>query len=41
MSSMSVRPLDVGERAAFQGLIRYSFNKLKRVARQAQSNPQP
>jgi hypothetical protein len=40
MSSMSVRPLDIGERAAFQGLIRYSFNKLKRVARQAQNIPQ-
>jgi hypothetical protein len=33
MSSMSLRPLDVGERAAFEGLIRYTFNKLKRLAR--------
>ena len=33
MSSLSLRPLDVGERAALQGLIRYTFNKLKRMAR--------
>jgi hypothetical protein len=33
MSSLSLRPLDVGERAAFEGLIRYAFNKLKRMAR--------
>ena len=29
----AVRPLDVGERAALQGLIRYTFNKIKRMAR--------
>ena len=34
MSAMGLRPLDVGERAAFQGLIRYAFNKVRRVARQ-------
>jgi hypothetical protein len=33
MSSLSLRPLDVGERAALQGLIRYTFNKIKRMAR--------
>jgi hypothetical protein len=33
MSSLSLRPLDVGERAALQGLIRYTFNKVKRMAR--------
>jgi hypothetical protein len=33
MSSLSLGPLDVGERAAFQGLIRYTFNKIKRMAR--------
>jgi hypothetical protein len=33
MSSLSLGPLDVGERAAFEGLIRYTFNKLKRLAR--------
>jgi len=40
MSSVSLRPLDVGERAAFQSLIRYAFNKLKRVARQAERSLQ-
>ena len=34
MSSLSRRPLDVGERAAFQGLIRYTFSKIKRISRQ-------
>ena len=33
MSSLSLRPLEVGERAALQGLIRYTFNKIKRMAR--------
>ncbi len=33
MSSLSRRPLDVGERAALQGLLRYTFSKLKRLAR--------
>ena len=33
LSSLSLRPLDVGERAALQGLIRYTFNKIKRLAR--------
>ena len=33
LSSLSRRPLDVGERAALQALIRYSFNKIKRLAR--------
>jgi hypothetical protein len=33
LSSLSRRPLDVGERAALQGPIRYSFNKIKRLAR--------
>ena len=33
MSSLSRRPLDVGERAAFKGLVRYTFSKLKRMAR--------
>jgi hypothetical protein len=40
MSALSLRPLDVGERAAFQGLIRYTFNKIKRLARRAQSSRQ-
>jgi hypothetical protein len=40
MSALSLRPLDVGERAAFQGLIRYTFNKIKRVVRRAQSSRQ-
>jgi hypothetical protein len=33
MSSLSRRPLDVGERAALQALIRYTFKKIKRLAR--------
>ena len=33
MSSLSRRPLDVGEQAALQGLIRYTSNKLKRLIR--------
>jgi hypothetical protein len=33
MSALSRRPLDVGERAALQGLIRYTSNKLKRLVR--------
>ena len=34
MSSLSRRPLDVGERAALQGLINYTFSKIRRLARQ-------
>jgi hypothetical protein len=33
MSALGRRPLDVGERAALQALIRYTFNKIKRLAR--------
>ena len=33
MSSLTRRPLDVGERAALQGLISYTFSKIKRLAR--------
>jgi hypothetical protein len=33
MSALSRRSLDVGERAALQGLIRYTSNKLKRLVR--------
>ena len=40
MSSLSRRPLDVGERAAFQGLIRYTFNKIQRLARQPHNGSQ-
>jgi hypothetical protein len=40
MSSLGRRPLDAGERAALQGLIRYTFNQLKRVARRVQTIPQ-
>ena len=40
MSLLSLRPLDAGERAAFQGLIRYTVNKLKRVARRPHIGPQ-
>ena len=40
MSSLSLRSLDVGERAALQSLIRYTFNKVKRVARRARLLPQ-
>jgi hypothetical protein len=40
MSSLSLRPLDACERAAFQALIRYTLNKLKRVARQAHNTRQ-
>jgi len=31
MSSLSRRPLDAGERAALQALLRYTSNKLKRL----------
>jgi len=34
MSALSRRSLDVGERAAFQALLRYTFNRIKRLARQ-------
>jgi hypothetical protein len=40
LSALSLRLLDVGERAAFQGLLRYTFNKIRRVARQVQSSRQ-
>ena len=33
LSALSRRPLDVGEQAALQGLIRYTSNKLKRLIR--------
>ena len=33
LSALSRRSLDIGERAALQALIRYSFNKIKRLAR--------
>ena len=33
MSALSRRPLDIGERAALQGLIRYASNKIKHLAR--------
>ena len=33
MSSLCRRPLDVGEQAAFEGLIRYTFNRIRRLAR--------
>jgi hypothetical protein len=33
LSSLGRRPLDAGERAALQALVRYSFNKIKRLAR--------
>jgi hypothetical protein len=33
MSALGRRPLDIGERAALQGLIRYTFNKIKRLSR--------
>jgi hypothetical protein len=33
LSSLGRRSLDIGERAALQALIRYSFNKIKRMAR--------
>jgi hypothetical protein len=33
MSSLSLRPLDIGERAGLQGLIRYTSNKIKHLAR--------
>jgi hypothetical protein len=33
VSTLSRRPLDIGERAAWQSLIRYSFKKIKRLAR--------
>jgi hypothetical protein len=36
MSSLAGRRLDVGERAALTGLINYSLNKLRRLARQRQ-----
>jgi hypothetical protein len=35
MSALSHRSLDIGERAALQGLIRYTTNKLKRLLRAA------
>ena len=34
MSALGRRPLDIGERAALQSLIRYTFNKIKRLARE-------
>ena len=40
MSALSRRPLDVGERAALQALIRYTFNKTKRLARHPHNSPQ-
>ena len=40
LSSLSRRPLDVGERAAFQGLIRYTFNRIKRTSRQPHNSSQ-
>ena len=40
LSALSLRLQDVGERAAFQGLLRYTFNKIRRVARQVQSSRQ-
>jgi hypothetical protein len=33
VSSLSLRPLDIGERAGLQGLIRYTSNHIKRLAR--------
>jgi hypothetical protein len=33
LSALSRRPLDVGERAAFQGLVRYTISKIKRLDR--------
>ena len=33
MSSLSLRPLDISERAGLQGLIRYTSNKIKHLAR--------
>ena len=33
MSALSRRPLDEGERAALRGLIRYTFNGIKRLSR--------
>ena len=33
MSSLALRPLDIGERAGLQGLIRYTSNKIKHLAR--------
>jgi hypothetical protein len=33
MSALSRRPLDIGDQAALQGLIRYTSNKLKRLVR--------
>ena len=40
MSSLCRRPLDVGEQAAFEGLIRYTFNRLRRLARQPHDSRQ-
>ena len=40
MSSLNRRPLDVGERAALQALIRYTFNRIKRLARQLHDSPE-